>query len=207
MRSDRTGTASRRRGRHDPGKMRGNGPAHRGWDAIRGPASRETPGRRGSVLLVGLVFLAVLGVDASTKLWAAAALAEPVFLNRWFGLALHYNHGSFLGTLPMPAGTWAASCAAAVWFGWRAVHAARVSFAICVAVVLAGVVGNALDAAQGGGVIDFIAVRVTTHGLWTVWNVADLAMLGGLVALAVLRLRKKAPGVAAIRDPKGRLAS
>jgi signal peptidase II len=51
-----------------------------------------------------------------------------------------------------------------------------------IGLALGGVTGNVIDLLWRGGVVDFIAL-----GSWTIFNVADAAIIGGL-ALALLAL-------------------
>ena len=66
----------------------------------------------------------------------------------------------------------AAACALAVRSGHPGVQAGA-------GAVLGGMAGNLLDAIRGGGVIDFIDLRV-----WPVFNLADAAIVGGTALAA-----------------------
>ena len=137
-----------------------------------------------------VVFAGTLGIDIATKTWAAASLKEPVRIADWLYLMLHRNAGLFLGTVPVSAWYWICVCVATVWFGWRAFRSTSAPVAICLAVVLAGVAGNAIGQAQGA-VVDFIGFGPITGGLWLVVNVADLAMVAGALALAFFLVWRK----------------
>ena len=137
------------------------------------------------------VFAAVLSIDLVTKTWAAAALTEPVRIADGLYLMHRYNSGLFLGTLPVSTGYWVCVCAALGWFGWCAFRSRSTSVALCLAVVLSGVIGNAIGQAQGA-VVDFIGVGPITGDEWLVVNVADLALVAGTLALGVFLLRDRA---------------
>lgn len=137
------------------------------------------------------VFAVGLGLDLATKEWAAAALMEPVRIADWFYLIRHQNTGMFLGTVPVSVWYWIGVCAATWWFGWRALRSTSTPFAICLAAALSGLAGNAIGQAQGA-VVDFIALGPITGDLWLVANIADLAMVSGVLALAFFLLRERA---------------
>ena len=144
--------------------------------------------RRASAIAV---FAAVLGIDVGTKSWAAAALTEPVRIADWLYLVLYHNSGLFLGTVPVSAGYWVCVCAATVWFGWRAWRSTSAATTVCLAVVLAGLTGNAIGQAQGA-VVDFIGFGPIRGNLWLFVNVADLAMVLGVLALAFFLVSRMA---------------
>ncbi|HDH99536.1 MAG TPA: signal peptidase II, partial [Firmicutes bacterium] len=50
------------------------------------------------------------------------------------------------------------------------------------ALVLGGALGNILDRLRMGEVVDFLDVGIGTHR-WPVFNLADLAVTGGIVLL------------------------
>ena len=128
------------------------------------------------------VFAGALGIDLASKALAVTLLAEPVRLADWLYLMLHHNSGVFLGTVPVSAEYWVGVGAALVWFGWRAFRSTSAPVAICLAVVLAGVTGNAIGQAQDA-VVDFIGFGPITGDKWLVVNVADLALMGGVLTL------------------------
>lgn len=134
--------------------------------------------------LLFAVFLGVLVLDTGTKEWAQATLTEPVRIADWLCLMLYRNSGLFFGTVPVSAGYWVGVCAALGWFGWRALRSTSVTLAVCLAVALAGLAGNAIGQARGA-VVDFIGVGPVTGDLWLVANVADIALVGGVLVLGL----------------------
>lgn len=137
------------------------------------------------------VFAAALSIDLVTKAWAAAVLTEPVRIADWLNLMLQHNAGMFFGTVPVSTEYWVCVCTALGWFGWRAFRSRSVSVALCLAVVLSGMVGNAIGQEQGA-VVDFIGIGPITGEVWLVVNIADLALVAGTLALGFFLLRDRA---------------
>ena len=135
-------------------------------------------------------FAGVFGFDIATKAWAAACLTEPVRIADWLYLMLRHNSEVFLGTAPVSAEYWVCVGAALVWFGWRTFRSTSAPVAICLAVVLAGITGNAIGQAQGA-VVDFIGIGPVAGDVWLVVNVADLALVTGVLALGIHLLRTR----------------
>lgn len=138
--------------------------------------------------------LLVFGCDHGTKLAAEAALSDrgPLPLVRGV-LDLRYteNHDTAFSLLrtfgvpPMPnllllVALLALMGVSAVWLAQRKrlTGMQHAGFAL----VVAGALGNVVDRALRGYVIDFIHVA---H--WPVFNVADIAVVIGIVALLVSR--------------------
>ena len=154
--------------------------------SLRVDGSPHVPPR----LLAAGLFVGVLGSDLASKAWAAAFLTEPVRLADWLYLVLHRNSGMFLGTMPLSAEYWVVVFVAFAWFAWRIWRLVRVPCALCLAVVLAGMVGNSIGQAQGG-VVDFIGIGPIAGDAWLVVNIADLALVGGGLALGIYLIRER----------------
>ena len=167
--------------------MGGRGLSHAGGsDTAHAAGSQALPHRIRTLA----VFAAVLSIDLVTKAWAEAALTEPVRIADWLYLMLHHNSGLFLGIVPVSTGYWICVCVALGWFGWRALGSSSVPVSVCLAVVLAGVAGNAIGQAQGA-VVDFIGIGPITGEVWLVANVADLALMGGVLVLGIYLIRDR----------------
>ena len=149
----------------------------------------ETQHAAPGVLALG-AFAAVLGLDVAAKEWAATSLTEPVRIADWLYLMLRHNSGMFFGTVPVSASYWVGVCAALGWFGWRALRATRAAPAVCLAVALAGLAGNAIGQKRGA-VVDFIGIGPVTGDVWLVVNVADIALAGGVLVLGIYLLRER----------------
>lgn len=145
--------------------------------------------------------LPVVILDQVTKIWAEAALrfGEPIEIFSWFNLTLAYNRGaafSFLAT----AGGWQrflflgigliATVVIVVWLRRLRTHE-RIT-AVGLVLILGGAVGNLIDRALYGHVIDFIEWHYAGW-YWPAFNIADSAITVGaiLVVLAGLRSSDK----------------
>jgi signal peptidase II len=145
-----------------------------------------------------VVFTALLvGCDHGTKLVAQKALEQrgPLRLVRGV-LDLRYteNHDTAFSLLsalhfdgkPVLLGILATlALAAVVGFWWRRRHGSRLEH-VGYGLIVAGAVGNVLDRITRGYVIDFIHVH---H--WPVFNVADILVAFGGVALGLAALRAR----------------
>jgi len=144
----------------------------------------------------------LVGCDHATKLAAETALRDHAPLRVVPGvldLAYTENHGvafSALERLSIHPPAWllfatAVLTTAALVVLWvrrrRAPWPVHAGFAL----VVAGALGNALDRATRGHVVDFIHVR-----FWPVFNVADILVVAGGLLLLLLRARAsgRAPG-------------
>ena len=148
------------------------------------------------------VFVGVLAIDLGTKALATASLIEPVRITDWLYLMLHRNSGLFFGTVPVSVGYWICVFAALGWFGWRALRSKSAVVAVCLAIALSGLTGNAIGQAQGG-VVDFIGLGPVTGDVWLVANVADIALSGGVLTLGVYLIRKRCLMKSASRSKHG----
>lgn len=145
----------------------------------------------------------VVALDQVTKWMAEAALDPylPVPLLPSLNLTLMYNEGAAFSFLA-GAGGWqrwffvvlalAVTCGLTVWL-YRLKPAERMT-AIGVALVIGGAVGNVIDRALTGRVVDFIDFYVGTWH-WPAFNLADSAITLGvaLLLLATLREGQTAP--------------
>jgi signal peptidase II len=150
--------------------------------------------RLGIVLLT----LSLFGCDHATKAAAEASLAHGRTVDLVSGvLELRFaaNEDTAFGLLHTfgvartPSLLVAASAAAlvgvvAMWLASRkrATRAQHVGFAL----VLAGALGNVVDRAMHGHVVDFIHLT-----RWPIFNVADIAVVAGAVLLGICALEKR----------------
>ncbi len=141
--------------------------------------------------------LAVLVTDQASKAWVVHALPRvgadlPVLPT--LDLTLVHNRGITFGLLNGPSGgVWLAAVALAIvglltrWL-WQAEYATT---AIALGAVAGGAVGNVADRVRLGYVVDFIRAHAFGWS-WYVFNVADAAIVCGVIALVlegVLRRR------------------
>jgi signal peptidase II len=146
-----------------------------------------SPARRLGVAVVLLVFLA----DQALKLWLlfGLRLAEtgPFAVTPFMNIVLAWNRGISYGLFQQGTdiGRWAlvlVSFVAAIWLGrwmWREQRPLTV---VSLALIVGGALGNGLDRAVYGAVVDFVHLH---HGSfsWYIFNIADAAIVVGVVGL------------------------
>jgi len=142
--------------------------------------------------------LVVVGLDVATKLIAEAKLlltpGIPV-IGDWFQLRLVYNRGAAFGLHVGPYSRW-------VFFGVAIVAVLvlnRMSVQtslgdrfrqLALGLVAGGAAGNLIDRIRSGrGVVDFLDVGVGSLR-WPTFNVADIAVSCGGIALAIALWRE-----------------
>lgn len=158
--------------------------------------------RPGHVALWTVVVSLIVGLDQLTKQLAEAGLSpytpHPV-VPGFFNLTLAYNPGAAFSFLA-GAGGWQrwAFLALAVGVGvvlarWLLVRPAReIGWPLAFSLILGGAVGNALDRALHGHVIDFIQVYYRDW-YWPAFNLADSAITVGAALYIWLTLKYGAP--------------
>ncbi len=126
--------------------------------------------------------LAVVALDQLTKFAANSAIDRGDSVNVFFGLDLTNtrNNGVAFGFLGGSGGVVGALIAVAlvglvVWF---ALNAAREWLWLPVGLLLGGAIGNLIDRAREGAVIDFIDPM-----WWPAFNVADMCIVVGVLAM------------------------
>jgi signal peptidase II len=143
-------------------------------------------------LFVALLMLGLVACDQGTKLAAAHALSggrvvtvvPGVFdlryaLNRGaaFSTMEHWGHALVLAVTLLSI--------AAVVIGWIRMRRAAWPTHVAFALVVSGAIANMSDRVVRGAVVDFAHLRG-----WPVFNVADVAITIGAVALALVSMRK-----------------
>jgi signal peptidase II len=133
---------------------------------------------------------AIVVADQVTKYVVVQALAggKTVVVAPFLNLVLVYNPGAAFSFLSDAAG-WqrgffiAVALIASAWILWllRA-HSRQRLFALALALVLAGAVGNVIDRIFVGAVVDFVDVHAWGYH-WPAFNVADSAISCGAVLL------------------------
>lgn len=166
-----------------------------------GPVTAEPggggPARRAIGVLAGVGGLAFLA-DLSTKHLALATLddREPVrLLGGAVYLTLTRNSGA---AFSLGADhTWVFSVitiAVIGWIGWMGLRLRSVPWAVALGLVLGGALGNLADRlfrAPGflvGHVVDMVSLFDPYGRVWPVFNVADSALVCGVVLAVVLEL-------------------
>lgn len=114
-------------------------------------------------------------------------VGESVSVLPFFNLVMVWNPGVSYGLLPArgPVGTWLLglfSAAAVAALGWWMWHSHRKSLAIGLGLVIGGAIGNLIDRLAYGAVADFFHFYAFGYD-WYVFNVADIAITFGVIAL------------------------
>lgn len=132
----------------------------------------------------------VIALDQFTKHWIVQVFsfgeASPV--TSFFNLVRAHNTGaafSFLAT----AGGWqrlffivVASVASAVILYLLRKHGRQTLFGLALSLVLGGALGNLIDRIRWGYVVDFLDFYYGSYH-WPAFNVADMAITGGVILL------------------------
>ncbi len=152
-------------------------------------------------------------VDQASKYWLLFEFdlqsRSPVALTPFIELSLTFNTGISYGLFPQqgPIGEWAllAVKAAAVIFLWIWLARAPTRLtAVALGLIIGGAVGNAIDRLHWPGVMDFVLFHIDTAGLsfrWYVFNLADVAIVAGVIGLLYESLRTGG----AAKAPRSRL--
>jgi signal peptidase II len=133
--------------------------------------------------------------DQAAKFWLLLVLHltshAPVVITPFAELVLTWNTGISYGLFPQngPIGPWAllAFKIAAVAFLWVWLARARSRLtALALGLIIGGAVGNAIDRLHWPGVMDFVLLHVETATWsfrWYVFNLADVAIVAGVIGL------------------------
>ncbi len=168
----------------------GDGPASQPDQADR---TGETQGRAGlgPVRLGVALAIIVLALDQASKLWlmfgADIANRPPMVLAPFLEFVLVWNRGISYGLFQMPhaVGRWAlviGSVIATVLLGVWLARARTRMLALGLGLIIGGAVGNLIDRIYWGAVVDFVHFHVGDFS-WYVFNVADAAIVFGVIAL------------------------
>jgi signal peptidase II len=151
------------------------------------------PTRDRHTLLGVAVALAVLAADQASKYWILYVLRLPVLgqvrLLPVLALTMVWNRGVTFGLLA-GLGAWSSAVLAVVALcvvaalGWWLHRAESRLTAIALGAIAGGAVGNVIDRARFGAVVDFIRAHVGVWS-WPVFNLADAAIVCGVAALVI----------------------
>ncbi len=132
-----------------------------------------------------------LAADQASKLillfGSDLPLSEPVALGPFVNLIVVWNHGISYGLLQQHSdlGRWllvvvsaAATAAIAIWLS----RSDRPLLALSLGLIGGGAIGNAIDRLAYGAVFDFVQLHAAGYS-WYVFNVADVAIVAGVVGL------------------------
>jgi signal peptidase II len=152
--------------------------------------------RRAMGWILMLLTLALVGCDHATKAVAEATLAHRGPMTIVPGLLdLRYARNAdtafslfhalhFPGKMALLVAISAIAIGAVMFAWWRRRGASAVEQA-AYALIVAGAAGNVIDRVRRGYVVDFIEIH-----RWPVFNVADMAIVAGVVLLAILAMRR-----------------
>jgi signal peptidase II len=151
--------------------------------------------------------------DQALKFWLLQAvhLADrgAIALGPYFDIVLAWNTGISYGLFPQQstAGVWGllAFKVAAVVFLWLWLTRAQTRLtAAALGLIIGGAVGNAIDRFHWPGVMDFVLFHIDTTGFtfrWYVFNLADVAIVAGVVGLLYESLFAKGDRNGAVKAP------
>jgi signal peptidase II len=163
-------------------------------EAVSGKAAR--PYAWGPSSAFGLIVAAVTcAADQAMKFGLLDGLhlahRAQIPVTRFLTLVLTWNTGISYGLLQQqgPVGEWvlfAFKVAAVVFLWvWLARSAGRLT-ALSLGLIIGGAIGNAIDRLHWPGVMDFVLLHIDTAGWtfrWYVFNLADVAIVSGVVGL------------------------
>ena len=144
-----------------------------------------------ALIVAGLTCVA----DQALKFWLLNGLhladSRGIALGPFFDIVLAWNTGISYGLFPQEstAGVWGlmAFKVAAVVLLWAWLTRAQTRLtAAALGLIIGGAIGNALDRLHWPGVMDFVLFHIDTAGFtfrWYVFNLADVAIVAGVVAL------------------------
>ena len=162
-------------------------------------AAPEQPGRSyfwGPLTGLGLaVAVAACLIDQAAKFWLLLALdlgrRGNLAVTPFLDLVLTWNTGISYGLFPQQGavGQWGLlgfKVAAVIFLWvWLARAPSRLT-AAALGLIIGGALGNAVDRLHWPGVMDFVLFHIETAGwrfTWYVFNLADFAIVAGVVAL------------------------
>ncbi len=187
-------------GRHAQGGGVGGGVA----DAAQTKADRSYAW--GPLSTLGLAVAAVTAIiDQASKLWLLyvfdLAGRARVAVTSFIDLVVTWNTGISYGLLQQKGlfGLWAlfgfkAAAVVFLWI-WLARASSRLT-AVALGLIIGGAFGNAVDRLHWPGVMDFVFFHIETASWsfrWYVFNLADMAIVAGVVGLLYDSLRAGAP--------------
>ncbi|MBB2963592.1 signal peptidase II [Methylobacterium sp. R2-1] len=141
--------------------------------------------------------LATLVLDQASKLWlyfgTDLVMTQPWRLAPFADFVVVWNRGVSYGLFQQEGGfgRWllvGVSLAAAIGLSvWMYRSGSRL-LAVALGLIVGGALGNAIDRAAYGAVFDFVHLHAGTWS-WYVFNVADAAIVAGVIGLIIDSLR------------------
>jgi len=150
----------------------------------------------GPLTRLGLLVAAIsAAIDQASKVWLLYVFdlpaRAPVRLTPFLDLVMTWNKGISYGLFQQdgPFGQWVllaikAAAVALLWV-WLARAGSRLT-AVALGLIIGGAAGNAVDRIIHDAVADFVLFHITTETIrfnWYVFNLADAAIVAGVVGL------------------------
>jgi signal peptidase II len=169
-------------------------------DAAQNKVERSYAWGRSSAFGLAVAALACV-LDQAAKFWLLFGLdlnaRQHIAVAPFLDLVLTWNTGISYGLFPQqgPVGPWAllafkVVAVAFLWI-WLARAAQRLT-ALSLGLIIGGAVGNAIDRLHWPGVMDFVLLHIETPSFsfrWYVFNLADVAIVAGVIGLLCESLR------------------
>jgi signal peptidase II len=141
------------------------------------------------------VAVAAAAVDQAAKLWLLFAVDLPargiVRLTPFLDLVLTWNTGISYGLFRQQGPLWQAvllalkAIAVVLLWIWLSRTTSRLA-ALSLGLIIGGAIGNAIDRLVYGAVVDFVLFHINTASFsfnWYVFNLADVAIVAGVIGL------------------------
>ncbi len=164
---------------------------------------RDNSSRFGRLVWLWLSLL-VFVIDQASKFWFDNNLSmyqQIVIIPDYFSWTLAYNTGAAFSFLADAAGwqRWFFAAIAVVVSGVLVVWLKRLKpgetwLAVALALVLGGALGNLVDRVVFGHVVDFILLHWHQQWYFPAFNVADMAITGGAILLALDMFKSEKSG-------------
>lgn len=186
------------------------------WDPVTNPNHEGTEGLRGRAFSLAAGIFAILALDQATKTLAASRLVPGESIEILPGLlhlTLVRNTGMAFGLLSgldipfkslLMTSLSLAALAAVIYYALRSPRGETMTRfgQIGLIFILGGALGNIVDRARLGFVIDFVDVFYRdTH--WPAFNVADSSICVGVGLLLLTSLRRHEPALRAEPEVAG----
>ena len=173
---------------------------------------------RGRYAIFTAVAVMALALDQASKIWARAVL-RPIYphvktvVTGYWELRYSENRGAafgFLGHIPGAHLLFAAAALAlsvgVVFYLGRAQLRRPLRVSAELGFVIGGAIGNAVDRLAFGRVTDFVVWKIGTHE-WQTFNVADAALVVGIIGLLFDSGRPRATGKSSGKSSKAASAA
>jgi signal peptidase II len=146
--------------------------------------------RHKQVILFLVIAALVIAVDQATKSWTRHNLAVGESLPAEGVLRLTHvqNTGATFGLFANQSALLAITliiCLLLIWLAFRYFIPMGKAGTISLGLIFGGAVGNLLDRIRHGYVTDFFDVRLWGDFHWPAFNIADTALVTGVVVLVI----------------------